>query len=91
MIENRGFDSHSLRYLHDFVRQPMILDYCVRDSALLGLDAWAGRNYAGCPYNYGSGPECNRAMITAGFGVAGAACGAKRPFDKSSFWCEFVV
>jgi hypothetical protein len=33
--------------LHDFVRQPTILDYFVRDSALLGLDACAGRNDAG--------------------------------------------
>ena len=29
----------SLRHLHDFVRQPTILDYFVRDSALLGPDA----------------------------------------------------
>jgi hypothetical protein len=26
MIGKRGFDSHSLRHLHDFVRQPAILD-----------------------------------------------------------------
>jgi hypothetical protein len=42
MIENRGFDSHSLRHLHDFARQPTILGYLVRDSALLGLGACAG-------------------------------------------------
>ena len=47
MIENRGFDSHSLRHLHDFVRQPTILDYFVRDSTQLGLDACAGRHNAG--------------------------------------------
>jgi hypothetical protein len=33
--------------LHDFVRQPTISDYFMRDSALLGLDACAGRNNAG--------------------------------------------
>jgi hypothetical protein len=33
--------------LHDFVRQPTIFDYFVRDSALLGLDACAGRDNAG--------------------------------------------
>jgi hypothetical protein len=33
--------------LHDFVRQPTIFDYFVRDSALLGLDACVGRNNAG--------------------------------------------
>jgi hypothetical protein len=33
--------------LHDFVRPPTILDYFVRDSALLGLDACAGRNNSG--------------------------------------------
>lgn len=33
--------------MHDFVRQPTILDYFVLDSALLGLDACAGRNHAG--------------------------------------------
>ena len=46
-IENPEFDSHSLHHLHDFVRQLTILDYFVRDSALLGLDACAGRNNAG--------------------------------------------
>jgi hypothetical protein len=30
--------------LRDFVRQPTILDYFVRDSALLGLDACARRH-----------------------------------------------
>ena len=44
---HRWFDFHSLRHLHDFVRQPTILDYFVRDSALLGLDACVGRNNAG--------------------------------------------
>jgi hypothetical protein len=47
MIGKCRFDSHSLRNLHDFVRQPTILDYFVRDSALLGLAACAGRNHTG--------------------------------------------
>jgi 2-keto-4-pentenoate hydratase/2-oxohepta-3-ene-1,7-dioic acid hydratase in catechol pathway len=33
--------------LHDFVRQPTIFDYCVRDSTLLGLGACAERDNAG--------------------------------------------
>src|ERR1700756_2432337 len=36
MIENRGFDSHSLRHLRDFARWSAIFDDVVRDSALLG-------------------------------------------------------
>src|SRR6266702_8503581 len=44
---SKGIDGHSLRHSHDFVRQPTILDYFVRDSALLGRDACAGRNNAG--------------------------------------------
>ncbi len=46
MIGKCRFDSHSLRHLCDFVRQPTIFDYFVRDSALLGVDACAGRNHA---------------------------------------------
>ena len=34
----RGFESHSLRHLHDFVRQPTILDYFMRDRARLGVN-----------------------------------------------------
>jgi hypothetical protein len=33
--------------LHDFVRQPTILNYLMRDRALLALDACAGRDNAG--------------------------------------------
>jgi hypothetical protein len=36
-IVNRGFDSHSLRQPRDFVRQPTILNYFVRDRALLRM------------------------------------------------------
>jgi len=49
------------------VRQPTILDYFVRDSALLGLDACARRNNAGIDAHTNvAGPECNRAFSAAG-------------------------
>ncbi len=32
MIGKCRFDSHTLRHLHDFVRQPTIFDYFVRDA-----------------------------------------------------------
>jgi hypothetical protein len=78
---------HSLRHLHDFVRQPTILDDFVRDSALLGLYACAGRNNAGCPHNCGSGPECNRAISTAGCSWFQASSQKSRRSAQRRFWC----
>src|ERR1700704_1593485 len=43
----RGFESHSLRHLHDFVRQPTILDYFVRDCVAVGPRRLCGHNNAG--------------------------------------------
>jgi hypothetical protein len=59
----------------------------VRDSALLGLDACAGCNNAGCPHNCGSGPECNRAISTAGYSWFQASSRKSRRKAQRRFWC----
>ena len=64
-VERVRYQFLSLRHLHDFLRQPTILDYDVRDSALLDLNACAPRNNGIDAQTIVVGPECNHAFSTA--------------------------
>ena len=69
MIENRGFDSHSLRHLHDYARRTTIFYDPTRRHATLGIAAASANCSFDCGDANGTCSDRSAGRVVDGEGI----------------------